>query len=270
MTRILVTGGTGVLGREVVDHIQERGYTVRIMSRKASAEMPDIEWAQVDILSGKGLDQAVAGVDVIVNCMSDSRQHTQEVDVDGTRLLLESARAAKVGHVQHVSIVGIKRIPYAYYKAKVAAEAVVKSSGVPWSILRATQFHPLIDLFLSSIPHLFLLTALPTNLKVQSIDVGEVADCLVEHLETPAGLLPDIGGPEVLTSRQIARAWFEAQGLKRMILPLPLPGKVMDGFRRGYNTCPDHRVGKITWAQWLAHRYSSQAVRNEYRSAVMS
>src|SRR5258708_36803790 len=99
MTRILVTGGTGVLGREVVGHVQERGYTVCIMSRKANTEMPDVEWGQVDILSGQGLDQAVAGVDVIVNCMSDPRQHTREVDVDGTQRLLESARAAKVAHV---------------------------------------------------------------------------------------------------------------------------------------------------------------------------
>src|SRR5262249_8184086 len=147
-----------------------------------------VEWAQVDILNGRGLEQAVADVDVIVNCMSNPRKNTHAVDVEGTRLLLDKARAAKVGHVLHISIVGIDRIPYSYYKAKVAAEEIVKSSGVPWTILRATQFHNFIDFLLTSDPTFLSFMLLPTDFKVQPVDVGEVADEMVRHLETPSGM----------------------------------------------------------------------------------
>src|ERR1041385_3397229 len=183
MTQILVTGGTGVLGKEVVDRLKKAGYTTRIMSRSASTSPQEVEWAQVNMRTGQGLEKPVADVDVIGNCMSDPRKNAHMVDVDGTRKLLEAARAAKVGHVLHLCIVGIERIPYAYYREKVLSENVVKSSGVPWSILRATQFHPFIDLLLSFAPHLASLTVLPTDLKIQPVDAGEVADYLVEYIE---------------------------------------------------------------------------------------
>jgi uncharacterized protein YbjT (DUF2867 family) len=258
------------LGQQVVERLQKTGYTVRIMSRKGKPDAVSLEWAQVDILAGQGLEQAVAGVDVIVNCMSNPQKNTHAVDVQGTRLLLEKARAAQVAHFLHVSIVGIERIPFSYYKEKVAAESVVKAGGVPWSILRATQFHSLIDLFLSMFPARLGVMPLPGDFKFQTIHVGEVADHLMGHLETPSGLLPDIGGPEVLTAGEMARAWLVARGLKRLILPLPLPGKVADGFRHGYNTCPDRRIGKITWAEWLSQKYAVQLSKSQQRSATVS
>jgi uncharacterized protein YbjT (DUF2867 family) len=240
------------------------------MSRKAKPESVNMEWAQVEILTGQGLEQAVAGVDVIVNCMSDPRKNTHAVDVDGTHLLLEKARAAKVAHFLHVSIVGVERIPFSYYQEKVAAEEVVKAGNVPWSILRATQFHSLIDYFLSVIPAPLGVMPLPGDFKFQTIHVGEVAEHLLEHLERPSGLLPDIGGPEVLTAGELARTWLSAHGLKRLVLPLPLPGKIASGFRHGYNTCPSQRVGKITWSEWLSQKYAAQPTKNQQRPATIS
>src|SRR5579859_6767846 len=93
MTRILVTGGNGALGREVVKQLVEMGYTARIMSRRPqpSSLRAGTEWAQADIETGQGVAEAVAGSDVIVHAASSVLRHTRQVDVDGTRLLLAKA-----------------------------------------------------------------------------------------------------------------------------------------------------------------------------------
>jgi uncharacterized protein YbjT (DUF2867 family) len=258
MTRILVTGGNGGLGRELVPRLQNSGYTVRVMSRSARPEgaPPGVEWAQADLETGADLAQAVAGVETIVHAATSPFRRPWPVDVTGTRRLLEAARASGVGHVVHVSIVGIDRIPFAYYQAKVAGEAVVREAGIPFTILRATQFHSLVDRFLEPLrgwPIAFTFT----DFKFQPIDTGEVAGRLRDLVaQPPAGLLPDMGGPEVLSLGQMARVWFAAQGKRTWLIGLPLPGAVGHAFRSGYNTCPDHRDGTVTWAEWVTRRYS--------------
>src|SRR3990172_11470166 len=112
MSRVLITGGTGVLGRELAPRLAQAGYTVRVMSRRAArAEGVQTEWAQAQIETGEGLAGAVAGVDAIVHCASRPFRRTRGVDVEGTRRLLEAAKAASVSHFVYISIVGIDRIP---------------------------------------------------------------------------------------------------------------------------------------------------------------
>jgi uncharacterized protein YbjT (DUF2867 family) len=266
MTRVVVTGGTGTLGREVVRRLAGAGYTVRVMSRRPRpADLaPGLEWAQADLLSRAGLREAVLDVHIIVHAATGSPAGRTRlidtwfgrVDIDGTQRLLEQARAAGVAHLIYISIVGIDRIPFIYYRHKLAAEALVERGGVPWSILRATQFHTLIDIFLRQLDRLPLFL-LPSDLRCQPIDAGEVADRLCAAVAAPpAGRLPDTGGPEVLAADEMAKAWLAVRGQRRRILYLPLPGKVTRGFRRGYNTCPDHKDGAVTWAEWLRRTYA--------------
>ncbi len=177
--------------------------------------------------------------------------------MDGTRRLAEAAAAARVPHLIYVSIVGIERIPLAYYQNKVAAEEIVKTGGVPWTIFRATQFHDLIDKLLAGFarypgPVAFV----PTDLQFQPVDEGEAADELVRLTARPAaGQLPDFGGPQVSRMGDLARAWFAARTLRRVMVYRPLFGAAWAGYRRGDNTCPQNRQGKITWAEWLGRRY---------------
>ena len=184
MARVLVTGGTGVLGREVVPRLVEAKHTVRVMSRRSgeSNALGDVEWAKADIMTGEGLTDAVRDVEVIVHCASSPFKKTKETDVEGTRKLLAAAKAAGVSNFYYISIVGIDRIKYGYYNAKLAAEKVIEESGVPYTILRATQFHPLLgDVFAPMLvrgPFIFL----PGSLKFQLIDAGEVADHMVATL----------------------------------------------------------------------------------------
>jgi uncharacterized protein YbjT (DUF2867 family) len=136
---ILITGGSGTLGRAVVERLLAAGHAVRVLSRRPRpASVPaKAEWITGDLLVGDGLAGAVAGVAAVVHCASDPRR--PRVDVDGTRKLIEAARAAGTPHLVDISIVGVDRVPYRYYQAKLAAERLIQASGLPWTILR----HPL-------------------------------------------------------------------------------------------------------------------------------
>ena len=258
MSRVLVTGGTGTLGRELVPRLATAGHTVRIMSRRSGSSNAagDVEWAQADLATGEGVEAAVQGVDTIVHAASSPFKKTEDVDIEGTRRLLKTAKTVGVSHFYYISIVGIEKIPTGYYKAKVAAEKVVEDSGVPWTILRATQFHPLLDTFLNTLfkrgPFLFL----PGAAKFQLIDAGEVADHMVQTLaKGPSGRLPDIGGPQVQTAKEIAAAWKKVSGQSPITIPVPAMGPLA-GFAKGFNCCPENNAGTITWDQWLQTKYA--------------
>ncbi len=258
MVRVLVTGGSGALGSELTPRLVQAGYTVRVMSRSAR-QSDDVEWAQADLESGAGIAEAVADVDIIVNCASSPAGDTYQVDVVGTRQMLERARAAGIAHVVHVSIVGIDRLSSnPYYQQKLAAETVIQQSGVPWTTLRIAQFHHFIE-------SRYLLpeahppqVALPTDFLFQSIDVREAAQCLAAVTALrPAGQLLDVGGPEVLRLGDMARIWMKAQGMQYSIVDKQSTDALAEGRRAGYGTCPDHRYGGITWADWVRQKYGA-------------
>ncbi len=260
MPRVLITGGSGGLGSELLPRLAAAGYAVRILSRRPRPGGLEsaLEWAQGDIETGSGLEDAVSGAELIVHAASGiAQRRSRQVDVGGTGNLLRQAAAAGAAHLLYISIVGVDRIPLNYYQTKLAAERLIDQSGVPWSILRATQFHSLIDRFLGALVRLPVALG-PSDLRFQPIDTGEVAQRMVEAVRAgPAGHLPDIGGPEVLTSGEMARVWLKSRGRRAWIIHLPLPGRAAAGFRRGDNCTPDNAYGKITWEQWLARKYAS-------------
>lgn len=257
--RVLITGGTGGLGQALTPRLQKAGYQVRITSRRPAPadKAPDLEWAQVNIISGEGMNAALEDVDSVIHAASSPFRNTQEVDVEGTRRVVEAAETAGIDHFIYISIVGVDKIPFSYYKAKWAAEKIVEQCAIPWSILRATQFHSLIDMALGGLSKLPLVTFLPFSFKFQLIDVGEVADRLVENVQAgPGGRLPDIGGPKVQRAAELAKIWLRARGQRRLMLPLPLFGKTAAAFKQGLNTTPSNRYGRITFSEWLNKIYS--------------
>ena len=263
MTKILLTGATGELGQQLRPRLLAAGYRVRGTSRRpvAKAQMLDrnIEWVQADLATGTGLAEAVAGVDCIIHAASNAAPfgQTQRVDVDGTKRLLHHAEAANVAHLFYISIVGIDRIPFSYYQHKLATENIIKHGKVPWTILRATQFHSLLDMFLHGLAKLPIMLV-PTDFQFQLIDASEVAAKMVQAVgQTPAGYLPDLGGPQLQTIGELVKPWLTYQPFSRRVLHLPVPGKVGAGFRAGYNTIPERPSGTITWADWLHQQYGS-------------
>jgi uncharacterized protein YbjT (DUF2867 family) len=255
MKRVLLTGGTGHLGRELAPRLQSAGHIVRIMSRRAShlGEGKGLEWAQASLETGAGLAEAVESASIVLHAASSPVK--RQVDVDGTGRLLDHARAAGVEHFVYISIIGIEQIDFPYYKSKLAAERLIESSPVPWSIQRATQFHEFIDRLLlpqRRLPALFV----PRNWQFQSVSAGEVAQRLAATVQQgPSGRLPDMGGPELLQAEQLARLWLAAQGWRRPFIQLPVPGGLSKGFSQALNTTQNKPSGTQTWTQWLEWRY---------------
>src|SRR6202040_4037963 len=140
------------------------------------------DWVQGNIATGAGLELAVKDVDAIVHAASDAAapQRYRSTDVLGTRRLVAMAREAGVGHVVYISIVGMEGVAYPYYKSKLAAEAVMLENIVPWSILRATQFHTLMEIFLDAMSKLPRLALVPFDWQFQPVDTTDVAKRLVE------------------------------------------------------------------------------------------
>jgi uncharacterized protein YbjT (DUF2867 family) len=254
MSTILVTGGTGTLGREVVAALRAAGHSPRIASRRPRpGDTPSAEWATVDYRTGAGLAEAVAGVDGIVHCAGEYRGN----DVDRA-LIGHARRSGGEPHLVYISIVGVDRIPFGYYRTKYAAERLVEASELPWTILRATQFHNLVDgMFgvLAKAPVLLL----PSALRCQPVEVTEVAERLAELATGPAaGRVDDVGGPEVRDARSLAGAVLAARGKSRPMLPFGLPGRTYRAFKDGHHLAPEHAVGKITFEEFLAARSNQQ------------
>ena len=254
--KILVTGVSGPLGRRLVHHAAAGPHSLCGLSRRPPGPFPDSvdDWRRADLSTGEGLAPALDGVEAVIHAASDS-QRPALVDVHGTTLLTAAAREAGVRHFVYVSIVGVDRIPYAYYRHKYAAEQVTQSSGLPFTILRATQFHSFIDLLLRTVGRVPLLLPLPSRFQVQSVEIGEVAGRLLRAVDDgPVGRVVNFGGPEVLPVRDAARTWSQVTGRRTLIVPLPVLNKTGRAFRAGANTAPDGERGRITWRDWLTRR----------------
>jgi uncharacterized protein YbjT (DUF2867 family) len=259
--KTLVTGGTGTLGRLVVPRLQDAGCEVRVLSRRSHAAGQGIEFVTGDLATGQGVDAAVVGAEVIVHCAG-----TKKGDEDKARHLVRAARRAGTRHLVYISVVGADRIPVAsgvdramfgYFAAKLAAERVVADSGLPWTALRATQFHDGILMTARQLARMPVIPV-PAGWRFQPVDTGEVADRLVElALDAPAGLVSDLGGPRVYAMSELLRGYLQATGRHRPILPVRLPGNAARAFRAGANLAPDRAVGHRTWEDFLAARVSS-------------
>jgi len=262
-SRILVTGGTGTLGRHVVSRLRDAGCAVRVLSRNAHEAADGIEYVTGDLLKNEGIQAAVDGAGIIVHCAGGRKG-----DDEATRNLAAAASRAGARHLVYISVVGADRIPvvsgadramFGYFGFKLAAERVITGSGVPWTTLRATQFH---DLSLTVAEQLAKLPAIPVpaGVRFQPVDTGEVAARLVElALGAPAGLVPDMAGPRVHTMADLLREYLRARGKRRLLVPVRLPGQAARAVRAGANLAPDRAVGRRTWEDFLADRVLSDA-----------
>ncbi len=255
---ILVTGGTGTLGRHVVPRLRAAGRDVRVLSRKGGEPADGVEHVTGDLATGEGVDAAVEGAPVIVHLAG-----TTKGDEGKAQTLVRAAARAGAPHVVYISVVGVDRVPvvsavdramFAYFASKLGAEQVIAGSGLPWTTLRATQFHDLILMTVSGMAKLPVVPV-PSGFRFQPVETGEVADRLVElALGAPAGLVDDMAGPRIYELRDLVRAYLRASGKHRAIVPIRPPGKGAGAFRAGANLAPEHAVGHRTWEEFLAER----------------
>lgn len=258
---VLVTGGTGTLGTEVVRALQERDVAVRVVTRRDPASMSSdaageqTQYVHADLVGGEGLAEAVDGVQAIVNLATDV-MHPQDLDVPAARRLGEVAAANGVRLV-HMSIVGCWDNPLPYYRGKAAAETEVLRAGAECCIVRATQFHPLVALVVA--PRLGLSLA-PADLRAAPSDPAWVARQIAGLAVAPD--LPDVAeyaGPEELSARDLAVLTAHIRGKRlRRHVTLPAVGGIARAFARGANLPDEHaQRGGRTYAEWLADEASA-------------
>jgi uncharacterized protein YbjT (DUF2867 family) len=263
-TPILVTGGTGTLGRQVVARLHDAGHDVRVLSRHHRPSAGGIDYLAADLLEGEGIEAAVDGAEIIVHCAGATKG-----DEEATRNLVRAAARAGTRHLVYISVIGVDRIPLAsgldramfgYFGSKLGAERAVAESGLPWTTLRASQFHDLLLVVARQMAKLPVVPV-PAGFRFQPVDSGEVAGRLVElALGTPAGLVGDMAGPRVYGMADLLREYLRARGTRRMMVPVRIPGKAARAFRDGANLAPDRAVGRRTWEDFLAERLHAPAV----------
>ncbi|OBH07068.1 MULTISPECIES: SDR family oxidoreductase [unclassified Mycobacterium] len=253
--RVLVTGGTGTVGRVVVEQLTAAGKDVRVLSRgRRPHQGADVEHVVGDVRTGAGLDVAMNGVDTIVHC------------VYPTEHLVAAAEQAGSPHLVYVSIVGIDRVPFALYRTMLANERTIAASGLPWTVLRATQFHDLIAFVLRMLAKPPVM-ALPSGLRFQPVDVRDVGARLAHlALGEPVGRAPDFGGPRARGLDDLAAGYLAIVGKRRPVVPIRLPGKVFGGIRAGALLVPENAAGTITFEQYLREQLAAGQL--PYRDAI--
>jgi uncharacterized protein YbjT (DUF2867 family) len=260
---ILVTGGTGRLGRLVVRRLGDAGYKVRVLSRRSHKSGDGTEFMTGDLATGEGIEPAVDGVETIVHLAGSARS-----DEDKTRNLVRATSSqTRLPHLVYISVVGAQRIPigsrvdramFGYFASKLAAEKVIEDSGLPWTTLRATQFHEGMLTVAQQMVKLPVIP-LPVGFCFQPVDAGDVAGRLVElTLGELVGLVPDMGGPRVYGAAELLRGYLRATKQRRLIVPVWLPGKAAREFRAGANLAFEQAVGQRTWEEFLAEKLSQR------------
>jgi len=234
--QIAIVGGTGTVGAETARELTRRGHEVRVLSRHAPA-------FPVDLSTGEGLARALDGVDVVIDAANGSKK----VLVAGTERLLRAEAEAGVQHHVGVSIVGIDRVGGPYYKLKLAQEAAIRAGGVPWTIVRATQFHTLVAQAFQTTAKLGILPSVSAPL--QPVDPSEVGRVLADTAEAEPSLgITQFAGPEVLSARELARRWRAATGSHAVPVRLP----ATRALKAGALTNPGAWKGRVTFDAWLA------------------
>lgn len=237
--RVGVVGATGTAGGAAVRELRSRGHDVLALGRE-----------RADVVSGAGLPDAFAGLDALVECLNGPPRDARPVLVDGVGRALAAAAQAGVGHAVSLSIVGCDRVPTKYYAVKVEQEAVVRAAALPTTIVRATQFHGLVDFMLEATRRLGVLPA-PRGV-LAPIDPRDVAVALADAVERGPGADLAIAGPEVLEIGDLARTWKVARGSRRPVLRVPALGGALRAVAAGGLTDPAAPRGTRTWGDYLA------------------
>ena len=239
---ILVTGGTGTLGRPTVELLRAAGHDVRILSRTAGQGR-----AVGDVTTGEGLTAAFAGIDTVLHLATS----TGSKDPLQTQNVVDASRAAGVTHLIYISIVGVDVVPYSYYRAKLASEKVIEESGIPFTILRASQFHAFLRLFIDLQKKMPMIVAI--DAPDQPIAVEEVAARLAELVEGgPSGHVADIAGPEQLQLKDAIATWQRHAGTRKPVWTMPLFGKTIRAFREGHHMTGLPGYGTETFETYAA------------------
>jgi uncharacterized protein YbjT (DUF2867 family) len=243
--KVAVAGGTGLLGRLVVQALSEMGDQPIVLARSRG----------VDLTSGAGVEAALVGCDAVVdatNITTVRRRPAVRFFESVTRHLLGGAQGAGVAQVVAVSIVGVDSVDYGYFLGKRRQEQLLAAGLVPWTLLRATQFHEFAGQVVAR-GGLGPVVAVPEML-CQPVAAAEAAGCLVRLVhDGPQRVALPIAGPQRLAMAEMVRGYLRATGQQRIVVPFRFPGKVGAAMATG-GLIPDgpFRRGETTFDAYLS------------------
>lgn len=246
--KIAVAGGTGLMGSLVVEIAEADGHDVVVLARSRG----------VDLVTGEGLDAALSGTEGVIdvtNVQTISRAASVDFFSTTTRHLLDAEQRAGVRHHVVLSIVGVDRVDLGYYLGKRAQEDLVATGDVPWTILRATQFHEFAAQMLDQVPG--PVAVLPRQ-RNQPVAAREVARALVDLVTgAPAGMAPELAGPREENLAGMARRLLRARGSRRRVVSFRMPIRGARGMAGGaLLPTSDGPRGAQTYDEWLTEQTS--------------
>lgn len=242
--RIAIAGGTGLIGRLVVDETTRRGHEPVVLARSHG----------IDLTTGARLGEVLHGAEAVIDVTNVG---TMKADASRrffdtvTRALLDGERASGVDRHIALSIVGVDRAPVDYYAGKRAQELAVERASVPWTILRATQFHEFAEQIYAT-ARIGPLHVAP-KMRTQPVAAREVASRLVDLAESPArGGYVELAGPHEESLVDMVRRWARANGHRGWIPAISLPGALGRAQRNGTLLPEDGaEIGIETFDAWL-------------------
>jgi uncharacterized protein YbjT (DUF2867 family) len=244
--RIAVIGGTGVVGRHTVEALRQAGHDSVVVARSRG----------VDISTGEGLDDALVGVDTVIdvtNIQAPDAETTRSLFATATRNLLAAEQRARVRHHVLLSIVGIERLEgNAHLAGKRRQEQLLSDSPVPVTIQRATQFYEFAWQVVQWTRQGQVATVPP--LLVQPIAAADVGDVLAEiATSAPQGRVADLAGPEPQDLVDMARRTLAARGESIRLIPSWRSGLFgVDAAGEVLLPGPEARLAPTTFDAWLA------------------
>jgi uncharacterized protein YbjT (DUF2867 family) len=245
----LVTGASGPLGASLIRRMHSQGLSVRGLARSAKPQSLHADWACADLLTGSGLDAALSDIATVVHCASNPMKPQEDLTAIGQ--LIAALKKNGQARLIYVGIAGIELAATAlpYYGIKLEVERRIVDSGLPYAIVRATQFHPFVEFILSKLDLKFAVIA-PTRIVLQPVSLEFVAEALATHANSDAlGRLPDLHGPGYLDFRELATQWLAARGRHARVLSLPLPVPPFTGLARLQEA--GGQAGGQSWSEWL-------------------
>lgn len=243
--KIVVIGGSGLIGKKLVAILRDRGHEVVAASPSTG----------VNAVTGEGLREALAGAQVVVDVANSPSFEASAVldffETSGRHLLAAEANAGVQHHVA-LSVVGADRLPDSgYMRAKVAQEGLIKKAKIPYTIVRATQFFEFVGAIADS-GTAGNATRLPSAM-MQPIAADDVAAALAEvALAKPLNATVDVAGPEKIRMDDLARQFLTAINDRRQVTTDPQAQYYGAAVNDGSLTPGENpRLGKVSFAEWL-------------------
>lgn len=250
MDAVLVTGGSGQLGRRAIDELLAQGIAVRSISRRPGRQAAGLTWVTGDLNNPATISRGLEGASRVLHLATQPLRPGKDLQMASA--VLGALRGHPVKHCVYMSISSLERMQGApYYREKLEIERRFEASGLPITIQRSTQFHEFVADLLGKLT-LGSLTLVPSGVTLQPVDAGAVARSLAQVvIGAPTGRRRDLSGPVPDSLDLLARQWSQHHGRKGRVISTPMPVPVFRVWRHAAAVPEEADFVGRAWTRWL-------------------